>query len=66
MAFRISKVTDSPKHHFFGFHDLLQTNAKAIWLCRWRLRTFRSHRFRENRKSVLVVSAYYSESSICN
>lgn len=29
MAFRISKVTDSPKHHFFGFHDLVQTNAKG-------------------------------------
>ena len=27
--FMVSRITSGPKHHFFGFHDLVQTNAKG-------------------------------------
>ncbi len=27
MAFQIKRVSHGPKHHLFGFHDLIQTNA---------------------------------------
>ena len=29
MTFDIQRITNGPKHHLFGFHDLLQTNAKG-------------------------------------
>lgn len=28
MNFEVKRVTHGPKHHLFGFHDLVQTNAK--------------------------------------
>ena len=29
MEFEVNRVTHGPKHHLFGFHDLVQTNAKG-------------------------------------
>ena len=29
MNFEITRLTNGPKHHLFGFHDLVQTNAKG-------------------------------------
>lgn len=29
MEFEIKRITSGPKHHLFGFHDLVQTNAKG-------------------------------------
>ena len=29
MGFEIKRITSGPKHHLFGFHDLVQTNAKG-------------------------------------
>ena len=29
MDFEIKRITSGPKHHLFGFHDLVQTNAKG-------------------------------------
>ena len=29
MSFEIKRITSGPKHHLFGFHDLVQTNAKG-------------------------------------
>lgn len=29
MEFKIERITNGPKHHMFGFHDLVQTNAKG-------------------------------------
>lgn len=29
MGFTIKRITSGPKHHLFGFHDLVQTNAKG-------------------------------------
>lgn len=34
MEFEIKRITNGPKHHLFGFHDLVQTNAKGdLALC---------------------------------
>lgn len=29
MSFNIKQITSGPKHHLFGFHDLVQTNARG-------------------------------------
>ena len=29
MNFKVSRITEGPKHHLFGFHDLVCTNAKG-------------------------------------
>lgn len=29
MKFNVRRVTDRPKHHLFGFHDLVQSNARG-------------------------------------
>lgn len=29
MEFEVKRITSGPKHHLFGFHDLVQTNAKG-------------------------------------
>ena len=29
MSFEVRRVTNGPKHHLFGFHDLVMTNAKG-------------------------------------
>ena len=29
MNFEVKRITNGPKHHLFGFHDLVQTNAKG-------------------------------------
>lgn len=29
MQFEVKRVTSGPKHHLFGFHDLVQTNARG-------------------------------------
>lgn len=29
MEFDVKRITSGPKHHLFGFHDLVQTNAKG-------------------------------------
>lgn len=29
MNSEVSRITNGPKHHFFGFHDIVQTNAKG-------------------------------------
>ena len=29
MKFNVRRVTDGPKHHLFGFHDLVQSNARG-------------------------------------
>lgn len=29
MNFEVKRITSGPKHHLFGFHDLVQTNAKG-------------------------------------
>lgn len=29
MDFTVERITSGPKHHMFGFHDLVQTNAKG-------------------------------------
>ena len=34
MEFEVKRITNGPKHHLFGFHDLVQTNAKGdLALC---------------------------------
>ena len=29
MQFKVNRVSSGSKHHFFGFHDLVQTNARG-------------------------------------
>ena len=29
MSFAVKRITSGPRHHLFGFHDLVQTNAKG-------------------------------------
>lgn len=52
---KIERLTNGPKHHLFGFHDLLITNKMVINICRLRLIQL-TDRLYPAKNSVLVMS----------